>query len=115
MIFVRPEARRNLQSDSIWIDDDLLFFSGVNLQVEQRRVNFCRITHISSLTKAKEQHNGVVRMVVIGITYFSLRAKCWLRGGVGFRDNDKINDNPLSLTISALFRPSDVCGKSQFI
>ncbi|KAM7443747.1 hypothetical protein ABFA07_007624 [Porites harrisoni] len=32
---------------------------GENLQVELRRVNFCRITHISSLTKAKEQHNGV--------------------------------------------------------
>ena len=67
VIFVRPEARRNLQSDSTWIGDDLMFFSGVNLEVEQRRVNFCRITHISSLTKAHEQHNGVVRMVVIGI------------------------------------------------
>ena len=38
-------------------------FSGVNLQVEQRRVNFCRITHVSSLAKANEQHDGVVRMV----------------------------------------------------
>ena len=31
------------------------------------------------------------------------------------RDNDKMNENLLSLIISALFRPSDVCGKSKFI
>ena len=31
------------------------------------------------------------------------------------RDNDKINENPMSLIISALFRPSDVCDKSKFI
>ena len=31
------------------------------------------------------------------------------------RDNDKINENPMSLIISALCRPSDVCGKSKFI
>ena len=31
------------------------------------------------------------------------------------RDNDKINENPMSLIISALFRPSDVYGKSKFM